>query len=233
MKLFYQASLATDTTFEVEEDEAKHLKALRIADGDSVHFTDGKGLSALCSIRWNKNKAIAEIQSQESHQPMGSRLTIIISPTKNIDRMEWFVEKATEIGIHRIIFCPGKNSERYHLKLDRLHRVCLAAMKQSIKYHLPEILTEESLESCWKNDATKSLKFIAHCMDTATRLPLSKQLKSNENAVICIGPEGDFSKDEIELAKQYGYTEVSLGQSRMRTETAALFAVCIFESVNQ
>jgi len=149
-------------------------------------------------------------------------LTIAIAPTKNIDRLEWFLEKTTEIGIAEIIPFLSEHSERKVIKGDRLEKVILAAAKQSIKAYLPKLAEMQKFDELVKQQFD-SQKFIAHC--NSWDLPLlKKELRLRENALILIGPEGDFSPREVELALANGFKEISLGKSRLRTETAGVIA---------
>jgi 16S rRNA (uracil1498-N3)-methyltransferase len=157
---------------------------------------------------------------------------LAIAPTKNNERLEWLVEKAIEIGVHHIIPIHCKHSERPIIKADRLHRVAVSAMKQSLKYFLPELraLTpfEQLVRAGFDGDA-----FLAHCYTDLPRTYLQQALHAKRNALICIGPEGDFSREEIAIAEKEGFTSVSLGESRLRTETAGIAAVHTFELINQ
>ena len=158
-----------------------------------------------------------------------------MAPTKNPSRMEWLVEKAVEVGVGEITLLQCDHSERSFLKTDRLEKLAISAMKQSLHTTLPHINPAVNLKD-WLNSQLSTLnsqlKFIAHCEADKPRTPLANALKPSTNAVVLIGPEGDFSEEEIALALQCGFQPVSLGPSRLRTETAALYAVCAFNLIN-
>lgn len=159
-------------------------------------------------------------------------MEIAIAPTKNTDRLEWFVEKAVELGVQKISLIKCEHSERPHLKLDRLYRVAIAAIKQSRKTHLPEI-TEVQPFPQWIAHTNAPIKCIAHCADDVQKTLLQAVIRKGENTIIAIGPEGDFSSSEVALAKQNGFTSVSLGEARLRTETAGMAAVHTFQLIQQ
>lgn len=232
MKLFYHPNIEGQKEFVVEEEEAKHLRVLRIGEVDDIYFTDGRGLLALCRIILDKKQTHVRVVEITRHQPATPSLTVMVAPTKNSDRMEWFVEKAVELGIHKIIFAFTANSERPYLKPERIKRVAISAMKQSLKYYLPEI---EIAGQFLKDDKPEfsGAKLIAHCNDTFDRKNLFDQLQNNTDTLIAIGPEGDFNAEEITKAQNLGYRGISMGENRLRTETAALYAVMAFNLKNQ
>lgn len=233
MNLFYHPEAAVGMKITLDASEASHItKAFRKKDGDVVHITDGKGnlYSATLEIAGRQTNAfVSEITDRQSEPHL---LEIAISPTKNNERTEWFIEKAVEIGIGKISLIECEHSERSHLKTDRLVRVAISAMKQSLKTFLPEISPLQSFED-WVKNANNQSRFIAHCIDSRNKKLLKDVLKSGTTTCIAIGPEGDFSLKELELARAMGFEEISLGSSRLRTETAALVAVNTFEIINQ
>lgn len=233
MNLFYHPDARLGNTVSIEPAEALHItKVFRKRDGDTIQITDGAGslFDATLTIDGRRTSAlIAErIRTDETKIP----LEIAISPTKNNERLEWFIEKAVEIGIGKISLIECDHSERVHVKQDRLQRVAISAMKQSLKLHLPEITEIQNFDS-WVKNAQAEIKCIAHCYDDADKRLLKNVLNAKEHVCIAIGPEGDFSKKEIELAVANGFMGVGLGNSRLRTETAALVAVHTFELNNQ
>lgn len=226
MQLFYNPSLTSESTeIMFDKTESKHIvRVLRKKLGDILHVTNGKGLLFIGSISLvNDSNCIAKIDEiQPQPKPWNYYLHIAIAPTKNIDRFEWFLEKATEIGIDEITPILCSRSERKVLKNDRLEKILESAMKQSLKYQLPKLNELQSLKSFLKS-TQKGQLFIAHC-DETYRKSFKNELIKNEQITVLIGPEGDFSPEEIHLALANNFTPVTLGKSRLRTETAALVA---------
>lgn len=235
MQLFYHPSLDSTTdlvTF--DKGESNHIvKVLRKNTGDHLHITNGKGDLFLAEIT-NTHPGKCQIKILESHreEPLGYQLNIVVAPTKSNDRMEWFIEKATEIGVTSIIPVICKHSERKKINLSRYQRVAESAMKQSLQTYLPEI-TEAVPFFAFLSQELEGQKFIAHCEEDDIKYILKKQVKPTAQVTILIGPEGDFSADEIEEAQRRGFLPVSLGKTRLRTETAALAACHTVALINQ
>ncbi|MBQ1754584.1 MAG: 16S rRNA (uracil(1498)-N(3))-methyltransferase [Bacteroidales bacterium] len=222
----------------LDADESGHCcRVLRHRAGDEIHVIDGLGTMFRCRLTDDNPKG-AEAEVLEAFPGWGGhpyRLTVACCPTKNNDRFEWFVEKATEVGVDRIVPTIGERSERKVYKTDRAARIALSATKQSLKSRIPEIAEPVSvkdfiqispLASPGRNDSAP-LKLIAYCFEGDTkRISIQEALKAyNGNDVtILIGPEGDFSPEEARLAVEHGYIPVHLGASRLRTETAAVLA---------
>lgn len=232
MNLFYAPEI-NDGSFTLNREESKHLvKVLRMKAGDQVHFTDGRG-SIYCSeiIVANPNSCEVKIISKENGKDVRPyRLHIAIAPTKNISRFEWFLEKATEIGIDLISPVICEHSERKEVKTDRLERVLVAAMKQSLKSHLPDLKQPRKFNDLIR-EPFEGKKFIAYINDEVT-LELKHACPKEENALILIGPEGDFSPTEVNLATEHGFQPVSLCKSRLRTETAGVVACHTLSLIN-
>ncbi|OFX82342.1 MAG: 16S rRNA (uracil(1498)-N(3))-methyltransferase [Bacteroidetes bacterium GWF2_33_16] len=224
MHLFYTPDLS-GLNYTLDETESKHCtRVLRLTNKDIVHLIDGKGGFHKAEII-DPNPKRCTVQIIESIKDVGKRnhyLHIAIAPTKNMDRFEWFIEKATEIGIDEITPLLCEHSERKVIKTDRLEKIIIAAMKQSKKAYKPQIngMTEirQFLSQNFNGD-----KFIAHCEDYQKNQLKTIYNKGN-NALILIGPEGDFSPEEIQLSKDNAFIEISLGDSRLRTETAGIVA---------
>jgi len=232
MLLFYAPDIAVRP--QLPEQEAQHcLKVLRMQAGDIIHITDGKGFFYKAAIveAHPKHCSLDILETIPQQPEWKCQIAIAIAPTKNIERTEWFAEKATEIGIDRIIFLNCRFSERKEIKLERINKILISAMKQSLKARLPELQTMTEFKD-FIAQPFEGQKFIAHCYPTEKFL-LSKIYHPNENALILIGPEGDFSEEEITSAIDQGFIPVSLGESRLRTETAALTACQIIHIVNQ
>lgn len=229
MQLFIGSEL-DDNTLKLTEEESWHCsKVLRKKNGDMLSVIDGKGSFYVGKIvSDNAKKIILSIESKESKsQPRNYRLHLAIAPTKNIDRIEWFIEKAVEIGIDEISFLQCKNSERKVVKMERVQKIVESAVKQSVQYFIPKLNDIQSFQEFIGKNELDCTKFIAHCQTDS--LPyIGKLATKGADSIILIGPEGDFTIDEVNLAKKGGYLEIGLGDTRLRTETAALYAVNFF-----
>lgn len=210
---------------ELPFEEAQHcIKVLRKKEGDEILITDGKGsfYDAEIAQAHPKHCIVNILNTIQPDKDWSFDLQIGFAPTKNIDRIEWFAEKATEIGIDRLSPILSQHSERKEIKPQRIEKILVSAMKQSQKALLPQLDEMQSVFDFVKQDF-EGRKFIAHCYEG--KKPLIKDLyKKGEDVLILIGPEGDFSEKEVEEAIKYGFEPVSLGESRLRTETAALVA---------
>lgn len=225
------------TSGELPEEEAKHCtRVLRLGAGDEIHLTDGKGFlyKAVITLATPRRCRFHIEEKQDYDKPWNGRLCIGVAPTKNMDRTEWFAEKATEIGVDAFYFLDCKFSERKVLKTERIRKIIISAMKQSQKGLLPDIHEMMSFETFLKETTGqfKGQKFIAHCYEGEKPL-LQQSLKRGEDALVLVGPEGDFSIEEVQAAEAAGFQPISLGKSRLRTETAALAAVHIMNLINQ
>lgn len=226
MQLFYNSEI-TDSTAQVvfTKDESRHIvKVLRKANGDSLEITNGKGGLFIAEITdANLKKCVATVRSK-TLQPAtrAYRIHLAVAPTKMNERYEWFLEKATEIGVDCITPIICDHSERKIIKTDRFEKIIQSAMKQSLHYYLPELQEPASFKN-FISSPFNGQKFIAHC-ETSERLSLKHALQPNRDVLILIGPEGDFSTAEINLALNSGFKPVTLGSTRLRTETAAVVA---------
>jgi len=221
MAIFYQENI---DDLKLSETEAHHaVKVLRKKAGDEIQLVNGKGLlvNAEITIADKKSCEYKIIQSTQFEEPRPN-VHIAIAPTKNMDRYEWFAEKAVEIGVSEITPILTENSERKKLKLDRLQNILVSGMKQSKNYFLPK-LNELTAFSDFMKPVKETQKYIAHC-ETEENQHLIKRLNTNNDILVMIGPEGDFSSNEIQLAIKAGFKECSLGASRLRTETAGVVA---------
>lgn len=261
MHLFYTPLLNPGMeAFLLDEAESKHaVRVLRLGVGDRVHLVDGRGGLYDAEIQdANPKRVVLRILLvQEQYRQRNHRLHIAIAPTKNMERLEWFLEKATEIGIDEITPLICDRSERREVKIERLEKVVVAAMKQSLKAYLPRINEAVRFSAFIKGmpvgaenvagatnaaiavpsqsetaPASTVKRFIAHC-DAGEKAFLSASVEPGDSVVILIGPEGDFSPGEISEALDTGFTAISLGESRLRTETAALAACMEVELVNR
>ena len=223
MQLFFTENPESEIV--LSKEESKHAtKVLRKKEGDILNFTDGKGgfYKAEITIADTKKCRLQIINSEQKPKQHNYHLHIAIALTKNMDRYEWFLEKATEIGIDEITPIICDHSERKVLKTERCNRILLSAMKQSLKFHLPKLNEAMPLKEFLKQDFEGN-KYIAHC-EVGEKTELRKEEKANKTTVL-IGPEGDFSASEIKMALQNQFKAVNLGTSRFRTETAGIVAV--------
>lgn len=233
MQLFYSPELtASSENFTFDSEESKHIvKVLRGKIGDQLHITNGKGLFFVARITVSNPKTCTvEIVDFKKDHPKKYWLHMAVAPTKMNDRYEWFLEKATEIGIHEITPIICNNSERKVVKLERYKKVVQAAMKQSFQSYLPVLNEAISLDEFLKN-SKQGLLFIAHCQDSE-RFELKRRAAPDNPITILIGPEGDFTTKEIKKAVKQGYLPISMGQSRLRTETAAIVGCTTVAIIN-
>ena len=211
--------------YALSEDESAHaVRVLRLKAGDEITLVDGRGgwYRAKIDDLHHKNCQIEVLEHRADYGKRPYRLHIGIAPTKNIDRFEWFIEKATEIGIDEITPLLCERSERKHVNTERLQRIMIAAMKQSQKAYLPQ-LNEITDFGKWLETRGSEHRYIAHC-NKGGRLSLKTAYQPECDATIAIGPEGDFSIQEISLAHARGFKSITLGESRLRTETAGVAA---------
>ncbi len=224
MNLFYSPGVTQGLNLLGEQESWHCTRVLRLVEGGTIHVTDGLGNLYECRIQLaDPKKCVVNVVSVKAeYLKRTNYLHIGIAPTKSIDRFEWFLEKATEIGIDEItpVFCA--HSERIRIKTERLLKILVAAMKQSLKAYLPKLNEPADLKNLFSLDFTGQ-KFIGYC-ESGKEDELQKVYKRGANALILIGPEGDFSTEEIVLAKKQGFIPISLGKSRLRTETAGIVA---------
>ncbi len=226
MYLFYTPDIEANV-YTLTEEESKHcIRVLRLKKGDIIYLTDGKGnLCQTSIIDDNPKRCMVNVVSvQNYYGKRDYKLHLAVAPTKNMVRLEWFLEKATEIGIDEITPLLCEHSERVVIKTERLNKVITAAMKQSLKAYHPQ-LNEPVKFKDFITHASEDEKYIAWC-DTEPAVHLKNFYHKGKDVIVLIGPEGDFSPAEVQLAKDHGFVPVSLGKSRLRTETAAL-ATCM------
>ena len=232
MPLFYQPAINQGVHF-LDSEESRHCtKVLRLKQGDSFDVIDGLGTQFTCIITDpNPRKCLFDILEKKGPEPdRDFKIHIAIAPTKNIDRIEWFVEKAVEMGIEEISFIKCKNSERTTIKMERINRKAVSAMKQSRNIKLPKINELQSVNDFYSL-ATEKSKFICHVDDANPDL-LYQKAKSGNTYCVLIGPEGDFTNEELTSAREHGFVKVSLGHSRLRTETAGISACHTLNLIN-
>lgn len=225
MQLFYNPSISeTATSFVFDKEESKHIiKVLRKKEGDKLFVTNGLGYLFTTEITIaSDNKCTVKINSFKQQEKPTFNLHLAVAPTKMNERYEWFLEKATEIGIQEITPIICEHSERKVIKTDRFQKILESAMKQSLHYYLPKLNEPIAFKDFLKKEINGQ-KFIAHC-EEINKKSLKNELVNNQDVTILIGPEGDFSVKEIQQALENKFIPVSLGQTRLRTETAAIVA---------
>ena len=235
MNLFYVRHIEGNIV-QLGEEEARHcVNVLRHRVGDQIDLVDGKGgYYHTVILETGKKKCVVEVKEEtQNYQQKPYWLHVGIAPTKNIARMEWFLEKATEIGIDSITPLLCKHSERKQLRMDRLEKVLVAAMKQSAQAYLPRLNPVSTFkEFMAQNEPEVQQRYIAHCQEGVKAL-INNNYQPKESVSILIGPEGDFSKKEIALAEQNNYQSITLGPHRMRTETAGIVACHTISFLNE
>ncbi len=229
MRLFFDEQIIPDSiTYTLSEEESKHIvKVLRLQEGDKIGLINGKGSSFTCLIiSAHPKRCRLKILNHSFTPPPEYDIHIAIAPTKQMERIEWFVEKATEIGVTEISLILCKNTERNKLKIERLTKKAISAIKQSKRLYLPRINPLISFES-FVNKNPNGL--IAHCEENLERLHFKDYFQKTKCPIL-IGPEGDFTEKEIKIALKNGYKAITLGENRLRTETAALYA-CMYAKI--
>ncbi len=236
MQLFYSPDIDLKTqNFTFSKEESRHIiRVLRKKEGDLLHITNGKGYLITAEISHaNEKKCLIHIISFEKQQKKWDcYLHIAIAPTKMNDRFEWFLEKATEIGIDEITPIICDNSERKILKTARMKKVLVSAMKQSLKFELPKLNEPVKFSEIIQLNSA-NIKLIAHCEDPDKKNTIKNLVNPNKNILILIGPEGDFSTKEIGTALHHQFIPLSLGASRLRTETAGIVACSSISVINE
>ncbi|HAM97019.1 MAG TPA: 16S rRNA (uracil(1498)-N(3))-methyltransferase [Marinilabiliales bacterium] len=224
MQVFYTPDIKK-ITYTLDAEESKHaVKVLRMHAGDEICMIDGVGglYYGIIDEPDAKKCTIRVIEKIEQYGRKNYSLHLAFAPTKTNERTEWLLEKITEIGIDEITPLLCQRSERKNINKERMEKIILSAMKQSIKAYMP-VMNDMATFKEFVSSPREGGKMIAHCMDNP-KPPLKSKLACHQKITILIGPEGDFSPEEVELAKQYGYEEVHLGKSRLRTETAGIVA---------
>ncbi len=231
MNLFYTTDIQGKLAI-FHDEEARHCtQVLRHSPGDIVHFVDGQGsFYKGVILDFTKKECSIQIQQQREEPAKTFKTHIAIAPTKNIDRFEWFLEKTTEIGIDEVTPLLCEHSERRQIRPDRLEKILVAAMKQSLKARLPKLNVLTLFEEFISQNIAQQ-RFIAY-LDEGKNPHLKEICRAEQSVIILIGPEGDFSQQEIQTALDQGFAGVSLGESRLRTETAGIVACHIVNLIN-
>lgn len=216
------------------ETESGHCcRVLRMKEGDTLYAVDGKGHSFECVITEadSKHTHVGIVNKTDEPKVWSPSITVAVAPTKNIDRIEWFVEKAVEIGIDRLVLLKCDRSERKDVKTERLNKIVISAMKQSMKAVAPELIGMMPFRN-FVGQAFNGEKYMGYCSNEFPRLELVKEYSPGSDVTILIGPEGDFSPAEVEQATSAGFIPVTFGQTRLRTETAALYSLSAIHVIN-
>lgn len=233
MQLFYAPDINNETNeFVFDKEESKHIvKVLRKLEGSILHITNGKGFLFVCEIILaSEKKCVVKINESQFTEPRNFNIHMVVAPTKMNDRYEWFLEKAVEIGVDEITPIICEHSERKIIKTERFDKILISAMKQSNQMYLP-ILNEPIKLSDFLSKEISGQKFIAHCEETK-KVELKDSIETQQHYTLLIGPEGDFSTNEINKALDNGYLPVALGNTRLRTETAAIVGCHTFVLAN-
>lgn len=231
-KFLFTCNKSDHQTAIIGDEDFRHcVKVLRYGLQDAIQCTDGNGnhyVGKIMEIR--KKELVMMVEEHHEYPPRDKRLHIVIAPTKNLSRIETMVEKCVEIGVDEISFITTKNSERKVIKITRIEKIAWSALKQSHQYRLPKINEMVSLSSFLKDASANDKKYLLHYHESATHL---LDASWSENNILLVGPEGDFTKDEIELCNKSGFETKILGDNKLRTETAGIVACSIFNVINR
>ncbi|MEI8278268.1 MAG: RsmE family RNA methyltransferase [Bacteroidota bacterium] len=235
LPLFYQESVfSTGSEFWLDEDTARHIvQVLRMPVGAILQLTDGNGAEANATITIaEKKKCKVLITHIVQHAPRHAILHLAVAFTKNTSRNEWLLEKATELGIASITPLITARTERERIRYDRWKGILVAAIIQSQQYHLPTLNEASTLQDLIQKCNSIPQKLIGHCIDNIARVPLADAMKPKQETIILIGPEGDFTQLEVDSCMQHGYKGILMGNTRLRTETAAMAACAYFNLID-
>lgn len=229
LPFFYEENISEGTHLTMSEESSRHIvQVLRMKEGDKIQITNGKGLLLTAEIAVaHKKKAKVKIENKEFYVEKHPKSTIAVSLIKNTGRFEWFLEKATEIGIGEIVPLLCKRTEKNHFREDRMRMILISALIQSRQVWLPELKTPVKFSGFIKTSGHYSNRYIAHCLDNQKKSLKECTSDSHSSQIILIGPEGDFTSEEIEDAISHDFIPVTLGQNRLRTETAAIVAAVL------
>jgi 16S rRNA (uracil1498-N3)-methyltransferase len=231
---FHDGSLQQGAEVPLAEDTAKHVvQVLRMQPGSKLQLTDGKGRLATASVaRAEKKKCSVIIEAVEFFEPAKPQLHLAVAFTKNASRNEWLLEKTTELGVATIIPLIAHRTEREKIRYDRWTSILVSAMMQSKQYHLPLLQEATPFRQVNEQYAQVPQKIVAHCIEERGRIRIADAVQPHKETLILIGPEGDFTNEEVALCEAAGFTAISMGTNRLRTETAAMAACAYFNLIN-
>ncbi len=231
---FYDGYFENESEISLDEETARHVvQVLRMRNGAQILLTNGKGLSGTAIITHaEKKKLTVTISGVEIHPLPPYKLHLCVAFTKNSNRNEWLLEKATELGVTSIVPVIASRTERERVRLDRCENIIKSAMIQSKQFHLPRLFPATELSGILHRFNETEQKLIGHCIPTENRLPLNSAMQKGKDTVVLIGPEGDFTPGEVKYCTEAGFTAVTLVQQRLRTETAAMSICAFFNLLN-
>lgn len=231
---FHDGVLEQGANLQLSDTTSRHvLQVLRMQVADGLELTNGKGAHAKTTIiETSKKKSIVRINRVENYPQNEPRIHLGISFTKNTSRNEWLLEKATELGVSSIIPIQSARTERVRVKAERWQGILVAALIQSQQFHLPNLQEINPFNKVLEKYANIEQKLVAHCIEEIPRMPLQEAAKSGKETLILIGPEGDFTMEEVALCIQLGFESISMGNQRLRTETAAIASCSHFNIIN-
>lgn len=231
---FHDGILTAGAELDLQDDTAKHVaQVLRMQQGDAIDLTDGKGTHAHAVVsKVQKKQCAVMVHDVHMHQRKQVPLHLGVAFTKNSSRNEWILEKVTELGVTTIVPLQATRSEREKFRYDRWHNILVAAIIQSQQYFLPQLMEITPLDKLEPIFAGTEQKLVAHCMDGIIRQPISAAMRKDKETLLLIGPEGDFTDEEVNMLSSEGYMGISMGSNRLRTETAAVTACAYFNMLN-
>lgn len=230
---FHKGTMTKGTEIWLEEDTAKHIvQVLRMENGEQLRLTDGAGVLATAAIaNAQKKKCSVVLNEVQKFEPANTSLHLCVAFTKNASRNEWLLEKATELGVTTIVPLIAARSERERFRPDRWQNILISAMLQSQQYYLPELSEPATLPAVLKRFEQTAQKFIAHCISEEERTSIAGSMQPGKETLIFIGPEGDFTPEEVALCIAQGCQPIVMGANRLRTETAAMAACAYFNMI--
>jgi 16S rRNA (uracil1498-N3)-methyltransferase len=231
---FHDGLLNASSEIQLDEETARHVvQVLRMQPGEQLQLTNGKGVSAMTTIvKAEKKKLFVAVNNIEQYPGRANKLHLCVAFTKNTSRNEWLLEKATELGVSSIVPIIATRTDRERIRYDRWRNILVAALIQSQQYHLPELLEALPLKDILQRFNGVEQKLVGHCISTESRSPIAIALQKDKETIVLIGPEGDFTLEEVHACTENGYTGISLVDQRLRTETAAMAVCAYFSLVN-
>ena len=233
-QFYHKGTLKKGDEVWLDEDTVRHVvQVLRMQNGENIQLTNGEGYSGISIInKIEKKKCAVVLESVAFHKPRNVSLQLAVAFTKNTSRNEWLLEKATELGVGSIVPILAERTELEKFRFDRWNNILVSALLQSQQYYLPRLHEPMQLADIVKASNGTAQKLLGHCIEGLERSALSEMLKPGLETIVLIGPEGDFSKEEVNLCTENGFKGVSMGTQRLRTETAAMAVCAYFNLIN-